>query len=67
MWKLLYILVGPALKKQRDRGPSFKLGGVSVNAKSLLATEKELEPLDEVLPADNEQRINWVLDSRCVS
>ncbi|XP_021925185.1 chromodomain-helicase-DNA-binding protein 1 isoform X3 [Zootermopsis nevadensis] len=56
-------LSGPA-QKRRGRGPSFKLAGVSVNAKSLLASEKELEVLDEVLPEDPSERLKWVLDAR---
>ena len=54
---------GPA-QKRRGRGPSFKLGGVSVNAKSLLAAEKELEVLDEALPSDPTERQKWVIDVR---
>lgn len=56
-------LSGPA-QKRRGRGPSFKLGGVSVNAKSLMAAEKELEVLDEALPDDPAERRKWVLDTR---
>lgn len=51
--------LGPG--KRRGRGPSIKFGGVSVNPKTLLAIEKELEPLDVVLPADVEERANWTL------
>ncbi|XP_024942865.1 chromodomain-helicase-DNA-binding protein 1 isoform X3 [Cephus cinctus] len=51
---------GPGRK--RGRGPTFKVGGVMVNAKSLSAAEKELEPLDQALPSDSEQRANWHLD-----
>ncbi|XP_059478871.1 chromodomain-helicase-DNA-binding protein 1 isoform X2 [Neocloeon triangulifer] len=51
-------------QKKRERGPSFKLGGVSVNAKTLIATEKELEPLDEMLPSDTSERNRWVLEAR---
>jgi len=56
-------LSGPA-QKRRGRGPSFKLGGVSVNAKSVMAAEKELEVLDEALPSDPIERRKWVLDAR---
>lgn len=56
-------LSGPA-QKRRGRGPSFKLGGVSVNAKSLTAAEKELEVLDEALPSDPAERQKWVLETR---
>lgn len=51
---------GPGRK--RGRGPTFKVGGVMVNAKSLSAAEKELEPLDQALPSDPDQRANWHLD-----
>jgi hypothetical protein len=51
-------------QKKRERGPSFKLGGVSVNAKTLIAAEKEMEPLDEILPSDTHERTKWVLEAR---
>lgn len=50
--------------RKRIRGPSFKLGGVSVNAKTMMACEEELQPLDEVLPSNQEERNKWVLDAR---
>lgn len=50
--------------RKRGRGPSAKLGGVSVNAKSLLACEKELEPLDIEIPLEPSERNKWVLDVR---
>ncbi|KAL3289544.1 hypothetical protein HHI36_022961 [Cryptolaemus montrouzieri] len=50
--------------KKRNRGPSFKLGGVSVNAKTMLQCEEELQPLDEVLPSDPQERSKWVLQAR---
>ncbi|KAJ8926869.1 hypothetical protein NQ314_020720 [Rhamnusium bicolor] len=54
-------------KPKRLRGPSFKLGGVSVNAKTMMACEEELEPLDEVLPADPEERGRWAFDAKTKS
>ncbi|XP_067119444.1 chromodomain-helicase-DNA-binding protein 1 isoform X4 [Centruroides vittatus] len=51
--------------KRRDRGPSFKLSGVTVNAKSILNNESELEPLDIVLPSDSELRKRWILNAKC--
>ncbi|XP_029169357.1 chromodomain-helicase-DNA-binding protein 1 isoform X7 [Nylanderia fulva] len=51
---------GPGRK--RGRGPTFKMGGVMVNAKSVSAAVKELEPLEQALPSDPEQRANWHLD-----
>lgn len=39
-------------------------GGVSVNAKTMMACEEELEPLDEVLPQDHDERMKWTLDAR---
>lgn len=50
--------------RKRGRGPSFKLGGVSVNAKTMMACEEELAPLDEVLPANTEERKKWTLDAK---
>lgn len=50
--------------KKRMRGPSFKLGGVSVNAKTMMACEEELQPLDEVLPSNPEERSKWTLEAR---
>ncbi|CAD1468457.1 unnamed protein product, partial [Heterotrigona itama] len=51
---------GPGRK--RGRGPTFKIGGVMVNAKSFSAAVKELEPLEQALPSDFEQRSNWHID-----
>ncbi|XP_054000743.1 chromodomain-helicase-DNA-binding protein 1 isoform X3 [Hylaeus anthracinus] len=51
---------GPGRK--RGRGPTFKIGGVMVNAKSFSAAVKELEPLEQALPSDAEQRSNWHID-----
>lgn len=48
--------------RKRKRGPVFKLGGVMVNAKSFHAAVTELEPLDQAIPVDLEQRANWQLD-----
>lgn len=50
--------------RRKGRGPSFKLGGVSVNAKTMMACEEELAPLDEVLPANSEERRKWTLDMK---
>ncbi|XP_022915044.1 chromodomain-helicase-DNA-binding protein 1 [Onthophagus taurus] len=50
--------------KKRVRGPSFKLGGVSVNAKTMMACEEELQPLDEVLPNSTEDKFKWVFETR---
>ncbi|XP_032673674.1 chromodomain-helicase-DNA-binding protein 1 isoform X3 [Odontomachus brunneus] len=51
---------GPGRK--RGRGPTFKMGGVMVNAKSFSAAVKELEPLDQALPNDPDQRATWYID-----
>lgn len=48
--------------KKRLRGPSFKLGGVSVNAKTMMQCEEELAPLDELLPANEVERSKWLLE-----
>ncbi|XP_044766089.1 chromodomain-helicase-DNA-binding protein 1 [Coccinella septempunctata] len=50
--------------KKRNRGPSFKLGGVSINAKTMLQCEEELQPLDEVLPSDPQERSRWTLQAK---
>lgn len=42
--------------KKRERGPSFKLSGVTVNAKTVMTCEAELAPLDILLPADKAER-----------
>lgn len=55
---------GPGRK--RGRGPTFKIGGVMVNAKSFSAAVKELEPLEQALPSDSEQRSNWHIDIKYV-
>lgn len=53
--------------KKRIRGPSFKLGGVSVNAKTMMACEEELAPLDEIIPATPEEKNKWLFDMRTKS
>ncbi|XP_017774812.1 PREDICTED: chromodomain-helicase-DNA-binding protein 1 isoform X2 [Nicrophorus vespilloides] len=50
--------------KKRNRGPSFKLGGVSVNAKTMMQCEEELQPLDDILPSSLEERKKWKLEAR---
>lgn len=52
--------------KKRNRGPSIKLGGVAVNAKSVLACSEELDVLDDIIPSDEEERSKWVLDLKRV-
>lgn len=56
-----------ATGRRKGRGPSFKLGGVSVNAKTMMTCEEELAPLDEVLPANAEERKKWMLDAKTKS
>lgn len=52
--------------KKRNRGPSIKLGGVAVNAKSVLTCSEELDVLDDIIPSDEEERSKWVLDLKRV-
>lgn len=52
--------------KKRCRGPSIKLGGVAVNAKSVLACSEELDVLDDIIPSDEEERSKWTLDLKRV-
>ncbi|KAE9532430.1 hypothetical protein AGLY_010053 [Aphis glycines] len=52
--------------KKRNRGPSIKLGGVAVNAKSVLACSEELDILDDIIPSDEEERSKFTLDLKRV-
>lgn len=51
--------------KQKGR-ISFKLGNVAVNAKSVLACEEEMGPLDEIIPSDPHERSIWLIDFKYV-
>lgn len=52
-----------AAKKRGARaGYSVKFGGVSFNAKTLVACEQELAPLDEIIPLNPDERAKWFLD-----
>lgn len=53
------------MKKRGDRGPSFKLHGVSVFPKNLLSCQQELEPLEFLMPMSNEERRRWTLTTKC--
>lgn len=53
-------------KQRRDRGPSFKLSGVAINAKTTLATIEELAPLDHVVPHAPVERASWTLQMKRV-
>lgn len=48
--------------KGRRPGLSVKFGGVSFNAKTLISCVEELEPLDEIIPVNHDERQKWVLD-----
>lgn len=64
-WVFLNLSAGNA-NKRKNRGPSFKIGGVAVNAKTVLSCEQDLEPLDKILPVDAEERSRWQLNCRFV-
>lgn len=49
-------------KKGVRAGFSIKFGGVSFNAKTLMACEEELAPLDDVIPNDPVERSKWLFD-----
>lgn len=49
-------------KRGARAGFSVKFGGVSFNAKTLMACEEELAPLDEVMPNTPEDRLEWTLE-----
>lgn len=51
-------------KKGARVGFSVKFGGVSFNAKTLMACEEELAPLDEVIPSNVGERSRWLLEIR---
>lgn len=53
---------GTPMPRKRHQRTTFKLSGVSVNAKSVLASYQELSILDVVLPSGAEERRHWVLD-----
>jgi len=53
-------------RKKRERGPSFKISNVSINAKTLLSCIQELDPLIHILPADAEERKRWVIPTKYV-
>lgn len=48
-------------KRGKNPGNSFKLSGVSINAKTTLVTLEELAPLDTVVPHAPVQRASWTL------
>lgn len=49
-------------KKGIRAGFSIKFGGVSFNAKTLIACEEELAPLDAVIPNNPIERSKWLFD-----
>jgi len=51
--------------KQKGR-VSLKLGNVAVNARTVMACETEMEPLDHALPADPAERAKWLIDFKYV-
>ncbi|XP_050053318.1 chromodomain-helicase-DNA-binding protein 1-like isoform X3 [Aphis gossypii] len=52
--------------KKKIRGPLIKLGGVTVNAKNVLACSEELDILDDIIPSDEEERSKFTLDLKYV-
>ena len=48
------------LGAKKNKGPSFKIASVSINAQALLKSEEDLKPLAEAVPEDKEQRKKWV-------
>ena len=53
---LLCLTVTANINKKNNRGPNFKLGGVTVFPKNVLSYQKELEPLDHLLPPTLEEK-----------
>lgn len=54
----------PGGRKKRERGPSLKISNVSVNAKTIMTSLQELEPLSKLLPANVEERKRWYLPTK---
>ncbi|BFF94261.1 chromodomain-helicase-DNA-binding protein 1 [Drosophila madeirensis] len=53
----------PGAKQRRARATySVKLGGVSFNAKKLLTSEQELQPLNEIIPSAAAERQQWTFN-----
>jgi len=52
--------------KKKIREPLIKVGGVTVNAKSVLACSEELDILDDIIPSDEEERSKFTLDLKHV-
>lgn len=48
-------------KKRGDRGPNFKLYGVTVFPKNMLSCQQELEPLELMMPATGDERKKWIV------
>ena len=63
---LIVIIISGQPKQRKDRGPSFKISGVAINAKTTLAVIEELMPLDLVVPHAPVERSNWVLNIKKV-
>ncbi|XP_042207777.1 chromodomain-helicase-DNA-binding protein 1-like isoform X5 [Homarus americanus] len=53
-------------KQRRHRGPSFKLSGVAINAKTTLSSIEELMPLDNIVPHAPVERASWMLNIKKV-
>lgn len=51
-----------AKKRGARAGFSVKFGGVSFNAKTLMQSQDELQPLDEIMPNTQEERMKWALE-----
>ena len=51
-------------RKKRERGPSLKISNLSINAKPLMTSLHELEPLSKLLPANVEERKRWYLPTK---
>lgn len=51
-----FVFIFTSAIKKPNKGPSFKIGSVCVNAQSLVKAEEDLKPLAEAIPDDKEQR-----------
>ncbi|XP_053672247.1 chromodomain-helicase-DNA-binding protein 1 [Anopheles nili] len=59
---LAAVVGGDGRKKGARAAYSSKLGGASFNVKTLMQCVEELQPLDEVIPSDANERARWTLN-----
>ena len=48
--------------KKMNKGPSFKINSVSINAQAILKAEEDMKPLADVMPDSKDDRKTSVVD-----